>query len=138
MKNEVCMVEMCKSQLEIQVKKNTHRNIKITNEIICDCAKQQTAARKICHNVVWVFCIFSKWVKNDQLLPQTAITVLSFQRLLNKISGSIPNVLKIINDGVRQYNQNLWDHEKRDLTQVLLVSRNHTSRPSRSGYLQPN
>ena len=78
-----------------------------------------------------------KMSKNDQLLPQTDITVLSFQRLLNKISGSIPNALKIINDGVRQYNQKLWHHEKRDLTQALFVSRNHLSRPSRSGYLQP-
>ena len=58
MNNEVSMVEMCKSQLDIQVKTNIHRNIEITNEIICDCAKQQTAARKTCHNVVWVFCTF--------------------------------------------------------------------------------
>ena len=60
MKNEICIVEMYKSQSEIQVKirqSHTRRNIKITNEIICDCAQQQTAARKTCHHVVWMFCI---------------------------------------------------------------------------------
>ena len=97
----------------------THRNIKITNEIICDCAKQQTAARRTCHHVVRVFRIFSKWV----------IMTSCFHRLTS---------LKIINDGVRQYNQKLWDHEKLDLTQALFVSRNHTSRPQHcSVYLQP-
>ena len=55
MKNEICIVEMCNSQSEIQVKtrqSHTCRNIKLTNEIICDCAQQQTAARKTCHHVV--------------------------------------------------------------------------------------
>ena len=54
------------------------------------------------------------------------------------MSDSIPNALKIINDGVREYNQKLRDHEKLDLTQALFASRNYTSRPSRcSGCLQP-
>ena len=50
MKNKICVVEMCKSQSEIQVRirhSHTRRNIKVTNEIICDCAQQQTAARKL-------------------------------------------------------------------------------------------
>ena len=51
---------------------------------------------------------------------------------------TVPNALKIVNDGVREYNQKLGDHEKLDLTQTLFVSRNHTSRPSRcSGCVQP-
>ena len=49
------------------------------------------------------------------------------------MSDSIPNALKIINNGVREYNQKLRDREKLDLP-----PRNHTSRPSRcSGCLQP-
>ena len=52
---------MCKSQSEIQVKirqSHTHRNIKITNEIICDCAQQQTGARETSHHIIWVFFVF--------------------------------------------------------------------------------
>ena len=63
MKNKTYVAEMCKSQSEIQMKikqSHTRQNIKITNEIICDYAQQQTATRKTCHHVVWVFCIFSK------------------------------------------------------------------------------
>ena len=43
---------------------------------------------------------------------QTDIGVSSFQRLLNQKPDSIPNVLKIIYDGVREYNQKLRDNEK--------------------------
>ena len=102
MKNKICIVEMSKRQSEVKVKirqSHTHRNIEITNEIICDCAQQQTAARKTCHHVVWVFLYF----------------VSSFQRLLNQVPDSIPNALKVKNDGVREYNQKLRDHEKFDL-----------------------
>ena len=63
MKNKICIVVMCKSRSEIQVKirqSHTRRTMKIINEIICNCAQQQTVARKTCHHVVWVICIFSK------------------------------------------------------------------------------
>ena len=74
--------------------------------------------------------------ENDQLLAQTDISVSSFQRLLNQLPDRIPNALKIINDGVREYNQKLRDHEKFDLHQTWYVSRKNT-RPSRcSGCLQ--
>ena len=118
MKNKICIVEMRKRQSEIEVKirqSHTHRNIEITNEIICDCAQQQTAARKTCHHVVWVFLYFFEKRETDKLLAQTDIVVSSFQRLLNQVPDSIPNALKVKNDGVREYNQKLRDHEKFDL-----------------------
>ena len=40
--------------------------------------------------------------ENDQLLAQTDISVFPFRRLFNKVRESIPNALKIINDGVRE------------------------------------
>lgn len=44
--------------------------------------------------------------ENDRYLGQTDIGVSSFQRVLNKISDSIPNALKVINDGVRDIMKN--------------------------------
>ena len=46
------------------------------------------------------------------------------------MSDSIPNALKIINDGVGEHNQKLRDHEKLDLPQAWFVSMKDTSRPS--------
>lgn len=63
MKNKIYITEICKSQSEIQMKtrqSHNHRKIKITNEIVFDYAQQPTAARKTCHHVIWVFCVFSK------------------------------------------------------------------------------
>ena len=48
-------------------------------------------------------CLF-EMSENDHSLPQTNIIVLPFWRLLNKTSDSIPDALKIINNGVREYN----------------------------------
>lgn len=63
MKNKIYFAEICEIQLEIQVKirqLHNHWNIRITNEIIFDYAQQPTAAPKTCHDIVWVFCVFSK------------------------------------------------------------------------------
>ena len=76
--------------------------------------------------------------ETDKLLAQTDIGVSSFQRLLNQMPDSIPNALKIKNDGVREYNQELRDHEKFDLLWTGYVFRKNTSRPtSCSDWLQP-
>ena len=67
MKNKICIIEMNKSQSEKKVKIrqwHAHQNIEITNEIIRDCAQQQTAARKKPATKSYrFFCIFSEWVK---------------------------------------------------------------------------
>ena len=67
--------------------------------------------------------------ENDRYLGQTDIGVSSFQRVLNKISDSIPNALKVINDGVREYNEKLRDHEKLYLSQAWFASSKKPSRP---------
>ena len=88
MKNKICIVEICNSQSEVQVKtrqSHNRRNIKITNEITCDYAQEQTAAP--CMSVFYNF----KMSENDQLLAQADIGVSSFQCLLNKMFESIPN-----------------------------------------------
>ena len=66
-----------------------------------------------------------KMSENDSCFHRlTSVSYLSSVFLiLNKMCDSIPNALKIINDGVREYNQKLRDHEKLDLTQALFVSR---------------
>ena len=89
MKNKICIVEICNSQSEVQVKtrqSHNRRNIKITNETTCDYAQEQTAAPR-CMSVFYNF----KMSENDQLLAQADIGVSSFQRLLNKMFESIPN-----------------------------------------------
>ena len=62
-----------------------------------------------------MFLYFFEKSETDKLLAQTDIGVSSFQRLLNQMPDSIPNALKIKNDDVREYNQELRDHEKFDL-----------------------
>ena len=41
------------------------------------------------------------------------------------MSDSIPNALKIINDGVREYNQKLRDREKLDLPPGIIPPDRH-------------
>ena len=41
------------------------------------------------------------------------------------MSDSIPNALKIINDGVREYNQKLRDREKLDLPPGIIPPDGH-------------
>ena len=54
------------------------------------------------------------------------------------MSDTIPNALKNINDGAREYYQKLRDYEKLDLSQAWSATRKKTSRPSRcSGCQQP-
>ena len=141
MKNKICIVEMSKDQSEIKVKirqSRTHRNMEITNEIICDYAQQQTAARKTCQHIVWVLLYLLKISENDQFqIAQTDIGVSSFQSLLNELSDSIPNALKIINDGVRKCNQKLRDHEKFYSPQIWYVSRKNIRLSNCSDCLQP-
>ena len=89
MKNKIFIVEICNSQSEVQVKtRQSHNrwNIKITNEITCDYAQEQTAA-PCCMSAFYNF----KMSENDQLLAQADISMSSFQRLLNKMFESIPN-----------------------------------------------
>ena len=86
LKNKVCIVEMSKIQSKIKVKirqSHIHWNIEITNENICDCAQQQTAARKTCDHVIRIFLYFLEISETDKLLAQIGIGVSSFQRLLN-------------------------------------------------------
>ena len=53
------------------------------------------------------------------------------------MAASINNALNIINDGVREYDIKLRDHEKFDLPQTWYVSRKNTTRSShRSGFYQ--
>ena len=62
-----------------------------------------------------MFLYFFEKSETDKLLAQTDIGVSSFQHLLNQMPDIIPNALKIKNDDVREYNQELRDHEKFDL-----------------------
>ena len=64
MKNKICIAEMTQSEND----RTPHRNIEIANEIICDCAQQQTPSRKTSHQIVWVFLYLFKVSENDQLL----------------------------------------------------------------------
>ena len=63
MKNNICIVEISNSQSEVPVKtrqSHNRRNIKITNEITCDYAQEQTAA-PCCMSVFYNF----KMSEND-------------------------------------------------------------------------
>ena len=60
-------------------------------------------------------CLLSE---NDQLLAQADIGFFSFQRLLNLMLDGIPDALKIIYDGWKEYNKKLRDYEKCNLPQT--------------------